>query len=104
MAINQKVSLILGFLGIIVGLLFQFVLPPEIPLFYGLPQTEDQLAPKIMIVIPSLIAIFVVIINSVLTTRIDNIFLIKSLWVASISVSLLSVVTIIKIVFLVGMF
>lgn len=95
-------SIIVNFLFILLGLIGQLVLPPEIPLFYGLPKNSEQLAPSLFIVIPSLISLLIAVINAVISINIDGIYLKKALAFASISVCLLSVIATYKIIFLVG--
>lgn len=89
---------------IIVGLISKFILPPEIPLFYGLPQSSKQLSTSIFLFIPSLISIFFTIINAYISTFIDNNYLKKVFAFSSVLVSVLSAITTLKIVFLVGGF
>jgi len=94
--------LIISITTIIFGLLAQLILPPEIPLYYGLPETPEQIAPSMFIVLPSLISIFITIINAAISTKIHDNFLKKTLVFASISVSILATITTYKIIFLVG--
>ncbi|MEK7169054.1 MAG: hypothetical protein AAB778_03515 [Patescibacteria group bacterium] len=95
-------SIVVSFLFILLGLVGQLVLPPEIPLFYGLPKNSEQLAPSLFIVIPSLISLLITVINAVISINIDGIYLKKALAFASISVCLLSAIATYKIIFLVG--
>lgn len=87
---------------IIIGLISQLFLPPQIPLFYGLPQTDSQLAPSILIILPSFISIVITAINALLATKINDIFIKKTLAFSSISICLLVVITTIKIIFLIS--
>lgn len=96
------ISIIVNITFILLGLVSQLVLPPEVPLFYGLPKNSEQLAPSLFIVIPATISLIITILNAVISINIDSIYLKKSLAFASISVCLLSVVAIYKIIFLVG--
>ena len=52
-------SFVLNLIIIVLGLLAQFILPPEIPLLFGLPQTTEQLTPSIYIILPSIIALII---------------------------------------------
>lgn len=87
---------------IILGLLSKLVLPPEIPLFYGLPKNSQQLSQSIFIILPSLISLILTLANSVISINLDSQFLKRSLAFASILVTLLSLITTYKIIFLVG--
>lgn len=96
------ISIVVSFLFILGGLICQLILPPEIPLFYGLPKNSEQLAPSLFIVIPSLISLLITIVNAIISINIDGVYLKKTLAFASISVCLLSVIATYKIIFLVG--
>lgn len=98
------ISLIINLVLILSGLFAKLILPPEIPLFYGLPKNEDQLAKSIYIILPALISIIITIFNTVLSIISSNIYLKKTLAFASISITILSVVATYKIIFLVGSF
>ncbi len=87
---------------IIIGLLCQIILPPQIPLFYGLPQTEKQLVPSIFIVLPSAISLATTLFNAVLAIKVSDNFLKKTLAFTSISISLLVTITTLKIIFLIS--
>lgn len=95
-------SLVISVITIVLGLLAQLILPPQIPLYYGLPQTSEQITPSIFIILPSLLSIIITIINTSFSTKIHDIFLKKTLAFASISVSVLATITTYKIIFLVG--
>ena len=98
------ISLVINCVLILSGLFAKFVLPPEIPLYYGLPKNEDQLANSIYIILPALISILVTIINAVLSVISNSVYLKKTLAFASILVTILSIVATYKIIFLVGSF
>lgn len=96
-------SFFISVFAIIFGLLSQFILPPEIPLYYGLPQTTEQLAPSIFIILPSLISIAITVLNAVFSIKSHDNYLKRALAFASISIAILSIITTTKIVFLVGL-
>lgn len=98
------ISLIINGVLVLSGLLAKFILPPEIPLYYGLPKNEDQLAKSIYIILPALISILITITNTVLSIISTSIYLKKTLAFASISITILSIVATYKIIFLVGSF
>ncbi len=89
---------------ILLVLIFQKILPPQIPLFYGLPRGEQQLAKTQALVIPSLLSLTVIIVNYTLSLFIDDDFIKKALVFTSIVSVFFSTITTIKIFFLVGSF
>jgi len=84
--------------------LVQIVLPPQIPLFYGLPEGEAQLTPSLSLVIPSLVSLVIMVINIAISYFLKDEILKKFLITTAIGVSIFSIVTTVKIVFLVGSF
>lgn len=95
-------SVVISTITLISGLLAQIILPPEIPLFYGLPQTTVQLSSSFMIILPSLISIFITLINAFMSIKVDDNYLKKVLAFTTISVSILGTITTFKIISLVG--
>lgn len=95
-------SVVINLILIISGLLAKFILPPEIPLFYGLPKNEDQLAPAIFVILPAVIAILTTVANIVVSLSIDSLYLKRTMAFTSISVTILSLIATYKIIFLVG--
>lgn len=77
-------------------------LPPEIPLFYGQPVSTAQLAPTLWLALPAGVSLLLVGINTTLTKIVEDNFLAKALVGALIATTVLSTITIIKIIFLVG--
>ncbi|MEJ2441565.1 MAG: hypothetical protein P8Y06_01440 [Patescibacteria group bacterium] len=84
--------------------LVQIFLPPQIPLFYGLPEGEAQLAPSLSLIIPSLVSLVIMITNITISYFLKDEILKKFLITTAIGVSIFSIVTTIKIVLLVGSF
>ncbi len=95
-------SFVISAITILLGLAAQIVLPTEIPLFYGLPQTSEQLAPSLLIILPSVISIVITVINALFSIKVDNNYLKRALAFASIAASVLAIITTYKIIFLVG--
>jgi hypothetical protein len=79
-------------------------LPPVVPLFYGLPTGENQLAPTLGLLIAPAASAVTSIINFTISIWIEDIFLRKVLAISSIVVSALAAITVAKIIFLVGFF
>ena len=96
--------LIFNLIIIIAVFLTRGFLPPVVPLFYGFPKGADQLAPSVALTIPPTIAIIVTLVCVVLITIFKDEFLKKILLATSIVVSILSFVTVLKIILLVGSF
>jgi hypothetical protein len=83
---------------------FRSHIPPQIPLFYGLPQGEEQLAQQIFLIMPPVTALLFTLLNLILITTTKDDFLKKVLWGTTIGVTLLATITVYKIVALVGSF
>lgn len=90
----------------IVGLIFLIKdhIPPQIPLYYGKPQGEEQLADQMSIIVPPAIVVLLSALNTVLINLIKYEFLKKVLIGIIIVTTLLSSVTVFKIISLVGSF
>lgn len=104
--IPKNIILIIGFniLLIILVFLVQNSLPPQIPLFYGQPQGEDQLAPKLFLILPPLVAILVSVINFILSRLIKDQFLDKIFLATTITATILATIAVVKIIALIGNF
>lgn len=85
-------------------ILGQKLLPPEVPLFYGLAEGEAQLAPRILLVIPSSASIVILLVNSFISSLITDEFIKKVIILGAIATALFAVITSVKIAFLVGSF
>lgn len=95
-------SFIINSIFIFVSLVSTVILPPEIPLFFGLPKSNSQLATSYMILIPSLISTVLVTVNFLIALEVSGQYIKKILAFTSISVTILNIVATSKIVFLVG--
>ena len=89
---------------VIIGISFlsRFILPPQIPLFYGFPQNQQQLSPSYLLFLPALVSLAITVINAYLSIFVDNNYLKKVLAITPLLITLLSSITILKIIFLVG--
>jgi len=92
----------LGALNLSLSLICQSRLPPQIPLFYGLPQGEDQLIGSLGLALPSLISLTLTTLNFFLAKKIKNTFLERILAAASLTITALALITTVKVAFLVG--
>jgi hypothetical protein len=100
---KQIIMFLLINLAMILLLVFSIlILPPQIPLFYGLPDGEEQLAANWLITLPNFIALFTVFINSLLATKIKDEYIKKVIVIAGFVVTIFAIITVFKILFLVG--
>jgi uncharacterized membrane protein YkvI len=83
-------------------LIFLKKLPPQIPLFYGMAEGEEQLTRAWTLIIPSFVALFILVVNSLLSSKTNDDFLKKVLIVAGLAATFFATITTIKIFFLVG--
>ncbi len=95
-------SWILNLLVIFFGLLLLKRLPPQIPVFYGLPQGEAQLSPPLGILIPSVSSLIFIFLNLFLINIIKDEFIKKTLVIAGLATAVFALITTVKIIFLVG--
>jgi hypothetical protein len=93
---------IFNFVTIIFLLAVQGRLPPEVPLFYGLPQGREQLAKPIFLILPSLISIVIITANLFMIRFLKDDFLKKVILAAGAGTALFACITSVKIAFLVG--
>lgn len=85
-------------------LLAKNLLPPEVPLFYGNAVGESQLIKSFLLVIAPTVSLLILVLNLLLLNMVDDSFLKKALVVSAFFVSILSCITVLKIIFLVGFF
>lgn len=96
------ILIIINLIILVIGLISKLILPPQIPIFFGLPQTEEQLGPSILIIMPTAICLAFILINTYVATKIENNYIKKALVFGSLAITLLSTIAILKIIFLVG--
>jgi len=97
-------SIIVNLVLIAVSLLITKWMPPKIPLYYGLPQSNAQLAPNWLLIIPSSLSLLIIGVNIVLAINAKNEFLKKTFILASVAATFFSGITTLKIIFLVSSF
>lgn len=98
------VSLAIGVCNILLVLIIKFKLPPEVPLYYGLAEGSEQLSQTLGLTIPGAISIGVTLVNYLIAFLTKNKFLQKIVITTAFCVSFLSIITVVKIVLLVGSF
>ena len=77
-------------------------IPPTVPLFYGRPRGVEQLAPQIFLLIPPGLSILVTILNTIMMAITEDKFIKKVLIGIAFAATLLSTITVSKIILLVG--
>jgi len=97
-------SLVLNLISILSVIILRNNLPPEVPLFYGFAEGEEQLTSVLSLTLPGIFSLIIVGVNFFVATLSQNNFLRHTLIVSSFFVSTLSLVTTFKIIFLVGSF
>lgn len=94
-------TLLFNIVFIIILILISKKLPPQVPLYYGLPRGEQQLISPTTLVLPIVLSSLFIIINSAIAYFIESLFLKRVLVFGSYFVSLLSIITIVNIIFLI---
>ena len=95
-------SIGLSIITIFIVLFLQQFLPPEVPLFYGRPIPENKLSSALSLIIPSMISLGIIALNFGIAYLVGDIFLKRILIASTLAASLLSAITTIRIIFLVG--
>lgn len=95
-------SIIINLFLIIGIFLLQKKLPPELPLFYGLPEGKDQLVKIDLFILPPLLAIGFSLTHFLIYKNVEDKFIKEVLIYSLLFLSFFSLVAILKVVFLVG--
>jgi len=98
------ISLFINLLTIILVLLLRKQLPPLVPLFYGLPVSEEQLTPSLGLAIPPVISTLLIAVNYYIVTITKDKFLEKIISGLIIIITTFSLITVLKTIFLIGIF
>lgn len=94
--------LMLNLVIIIISLSIYKILPPEIPLFYGLPIGSSQIASKWLLSIPPISSLVILGVNVGLSKIVREEFLKKTLILSAMFITMLSTITTLKIIFLIA--
>lgn len=89
--------------AVFIWLLSSF-LPPVVPLLYGKPTGEGQLVPTLWLMTGPAVSVLVTFINTFLAAMLKNLYAKKIVIISAFLVSLLTTVTVVKIILLVGFF
>jgi hypothetical protein len=97
-------SIFINILTIVLFFIFRNRIPPEVPLYYGLADGDNQLSQANGLLIPSLFALCVILLNTILAAITKNEFIKYALILTAFGVSILVTVTFVRIMLLVGSF
>lgn len=95
-------SIVISLIFLLIGVLSIFILPPVVPIFYGLPKTSEQLGNSFFIILPSLISLLLIVTNAIIAINLESQYLKRTLAFSSFLVSILNMITTYKIIALVG--
>lgn len=95
-------TIFIGVVNVLSIILLQKYLPPELPLFYGLPEGEGQLTTNLGLVIPGGVTLATIVTNLILAKIVKDEFLKQVLIVSGFAVAVFCLATTLKILFLVG--
>ncbi len=98
------ICLVINALTIISVILLRKNLPPTIPLFYGLPVSEEELTSSIGLIIPPTTAIILIALNWGITKVTKDEFIKKIFTGLIICITAFAVIAVVKTFFLVGSF
>lgn len=98
-----RTSFVLVFLTLIALIILWSKLPPVIPFFYSLPWGEEQLAQSSTLVFFLLGSLLLFCLNTILSLFLEHVapFIAKVLFIGTIGLCLMSVYTVVKILFLI---
>ncbi len=97
-------AFIINIVSIVGILLIQKFLPPIVPLFYGKPRGVTQLIEPLGLLIVPFASLVITIINLLLNLWAKDLFLKKILAFAALTVSVIGLITVIRIYLLVGFY
>lgn len=97
-------AFVINILTVLFVLIFKRRLPPEVPLYYGLARGPQQLAGSINLIIPNIVSVVVLVINTLFAFFLKDEFIKKALIMSAVAGSILAFVAVFKIAFLVGDF
>ncbi len=104
-SINLKISVVclaLNILIIVILLILNDKIPPVTPLLYGAPSGVEQLVSKNFLIVVPAISIIFIIFNYLISINIKDKFLSHALISTSTVTTILGIISIVKIIFLIG--
>lgn len=96
------ISFLINLLLVFFVLIEKNIIPPEVPLLYGLPEGKSQLAKKPLLISPAIIAIIFTFTNFVICKKNKNNFVKKLSTYSLVPINFFSSMSIIRIITLVG--
>lgn len=97
-------SIVLSIISTLGILISRGFLPPIVPLYYGRPIGSEQLTPNIFLFIIPAVSLLITTINIIISKSVNDEFTKKLLAISSLLISIMSAVTLVKIISLVGFF
>lgn len=97
-------TLIVNIINLAYVLVVQRNLQPEVPLFYGLPEGQDQLTNSLGLSMPALVSFSISFVNFFIALYTKKKFFQQALLLTSFLISFFSLVTVVKITLLIGSF
>jgi hypothetical protein len=98
------VCLIVNLVVIVIIAIASSYLPPQVPLLYGAPKGEEQLARQSFLMVPPIMVTAITILNTLLARFIKDRFLDRVIFGFTLVTTVLSTVTVVRILLLVGSF
>ena len=98
------ISIIINFACIVAIFLLKNLLPPVVPILYGRPTGEGQLLPTFGLSIAPMVSLGIIVLNLFMGRVLKESFNLKIFIAAGFLVSVLSAITVLKIILLVGFF
>lgn len=95
---------LINFAVIIFVIFMRNNLPPVVPLFYGLAYGSERLAASNLLILPSILSLIFIILNSGISMFVEDNFLKKTLTFAGLAATIFSAITTLNIMFIVGKF
>ncbi|MFC1649388.1 hypothetical protein ACFL2C_01570 [Patescibacteria group bacterium] len=97
-------SLAINLIVVVLVFVFKSFLPPQVPLLFGLAEGTDQLVNTTSLILPSLISIIIVLINTAMALIVTDDYLQKALVLTAFASSVIATIATLEIIFLVGSF
>ena len=98
------VSLVVNVLVIASVIMLKNNLPPEVPLFYGMPKGSEQLAMSNFLILPSAISMIFIFVNVGISYFTSDEFIKNILIATGVAATIFSSITTVRIIFLIGSF
>jgi beta-lactamase regulating signal transducer with metallopeptidase domain len=95
---SMLIMLFVNISVIVLIIIFLKKLPPQVPLFYGLPRGEVQLTHPVSLVYPLVLSSLFLVINSVFASLSKSPFSKKVFVVGGVFISILALITVIRII------